>query len=47
MNCKQKPDKQKVGLNLYRLFRESNYTYEYMSEFLMLMSPRVNKSLGI
>lgn len=41
MNYKQKLNKQKVGLNLYRLFAESNYTYEYVSEFLMLKSPRV------
>ena len=41
MNYKQKLDKQKVGLNLYRLINESNYTYEYVAEFLMLKSPRV------
>ena len=41
MNYKQKLDKQKVGLNLYRLLDESNYTYEYVAEFLMLNSPRV------
>ena len=41
MNYKQKLDKQKVGLNLYRLIDESNYTYEYVAEFLMLSSPRV------
>lgn len=41
MNYKQKLDKQKVGLNLYRLLDESNYTYEYVAEFLMLKSTRV------
>lgn len=41
MNCKRTLDKQKVGLNLYRLLDESNYTYEYVAEFLMLSSPRV------
>ena len=41
MNYKQKLDKQKVGLNLYRLIDESNYTYEYVAEFLMFSSPRV------
>ena len=41
MNYKRTLDKQKVGLNLYRLLEESNYTYEYVAEFLMLNSPRV------
>lgn len=41
MNCKKKLDKKKFGLNLYRLFLESNCTYEYVAEFLELKSPRV------
>ena len=41
MNYKKKLDKKKVGLNLYRIINESNYTYEYVAEFLMLGSPRV------
>ena len=41
MNYKQKLDKKKFGLNLYRLLDASNYTYEYVAEFLMLKSSRV------
>ena len=41
MNHKRKLNKQKVGLNLYRLLDESGYTYEYVADFLMLSSPRV------
>ena len=41
MNYKQKLDKQKIGLNIYRFLDKSPYTYEYVAEFLMLNSPRV------
>ncbi len=41
MNYKIKLNKQKIGLNLYKLIDESPFTYEYVADFLELRSPRV------
>lgn len=41
MNHKQRLDRKRIGLNLYRLLDESDYTHEYVADFLELKSPRV------
>ena len=41
MDHKQKLDRERIGLNLYRLFEKSDYTRECVADFLGLKSPRV------
>ena len=41
MNCKRKIDKAATGLKLYRLIKESGFTYAEIAEYLELQTPRV------